>query len=196
MHHPGPKEKLVPHICATYSNQLETSPIFYLTGKSDVPVSNGHCSWLESASGECTGGDRSSVLVIPSSGPTICLPIDDYIQLRQEAKASAVTNVETVSLRDRVYSYQHVLQTDALPPINGRCPYSNVCVINSSKHPLSNPICTALYLNLRAFLCPIQVPQSHSFTVTCLLVGFKRTPILRRLRIRCPRKRSHFVARD
>ena len=70
-------------------------------------------SWLDSASGEC---DRSSVLVIPSSGPTICLPIDDYIQLRQEAKASAVTNVETVSLRDRVYSYQHVLQTDALPP--------------------------------------------------------------------------------
>ena len=54
-------------------------------------------SWLESASDECTCDDRSSDLATPSSGPTICLPFDDYLQLRQEATASAVSDEETVS---------------------------------------------------------------------------------------------------
>ncbi|XP_065829678.1 uncharacterized protein [Oscarella lobularis] len=44
-------------------------------------------SWLGSASDECTGGDRSSVLVVPSSGPTVCLPLDDYIQLQKDASS-------------------------------------------------------------------------------------------------------------
>ncbi|XP_065834953.1 uncharacterized protein [Oscarella lobularis] len=43
-------------------------------------------SWLGSASDECTGGN--SVLVVPSSGPTVCLPLDDYIQLQKDASSN------------------------------------------------------------------------------------------------------------
>ncbi|XP_065845630.1 uncharacterized protein [Oscarella lobularis] len=42
-------------------------------------------SWLGSASAECTGGN--SVLSVLSSGPTVCLPIDDYIQLQKDASS-------------------------------------------------------------------------------------------------------------
>ena len=48
-----------------------------------------------SASDECAGDNRSSVLVVPSSGPTVCLPIDVFIQLRQEA--ASVSDGKTVS---------------------------------------------------------------------------------------------------
>ena len=90
-------------------------------------------SWLESASDECTCDDRSSDLATPSSGPTICLPFDDYLQLRQEATASAVSDEETVSyVSGCTVSYQYVLQTDALPP-------TSVSSTQVSMHPLSNP---------------------------------------------------------
>ena len=55
------------------------------------------CFRRGSAWDECTGGDRSSVLVVPSSGPTVCLPYDDYIQLRQ-AGAGANSDGETVTV--------------------------------------------------------------------------------------------------
>ena len=42
-------------------------------------------SWLGSASDECTGGN--SVLSVPSSGPTVCLPLDDYIRLQKDASS-------------------------------------------------------------------------------------------------------------
>ena len=44
-------------------------------------------SWLGSAtvSAECIGGN--SVLVVPSSGPPVCLPLDDYIQLQKDASS-------------------------------------------------------------------------------------------------------------
>ncbi|XP_065830906.1 uncharacterized protein [Oscarella lobularis] len=42
-------------------------------------------SWLGSASAECTGAN--SVLSVPSSGPTVCLPYDDYIQLQKDASS-------------------------------------------------------------------------------------------------------------
>ena len=58
---------------------------------------------LGSASNECPGGDRSSVVVVPSSGPTVCLPIDDYIQLQQQ-EAQAVSDGETVSYVHRLTS--------------------------------------------------------------------------------------------
>ena len=41
--------------------------------------------WPGSASVECTGGN--SVLSVPSSGPTVCLPLDDYIQLQKDASS-------------------------------------------------------------------------------------------------------------
>ena len=44
-----------------------------------------------------SGLDRSSVVVAPSSGPTVCLPLDDYIQLRQETAADVVSDGETAS---------------------------------------------------------------------------------------------------
>ena len=52
-------------------------------------------SWPGSAaaSDECTGGDRSFVLVMPSLGSSVCLPLDDYIQLKSDA--SKVTHPAT-----------------------------------------------------------------------------------------------------
>ena len=38
--------------------------------------------WLQSASDECVRREnRTSFLLVPSSGPTVCLPLNDYIQI-------------------------------------------------------------------------------------------------------------------
>ncbi|XP_065829615.1 uncharacterized protein [Oscarella lobularis] len=42
-------------------------------------------SWLGSASTECTGGN--SVLSVPPSEPSVCLPLDDYIRLQKDASS-------------------------------------------------------------------------------------------------------------
>ena len=72
-------------------------------------------SWLGSASDECTGGDRSSVLVVPSSGPSVCLPLDDYIQLQKDASSDG----ESVSYYRRLIRLNKVksmhVQTVAPP---------------------------------------------------------------------------------
>ena len=59
-------------------------------------------SWLGSASDECTGGN--SVLVVPSSGPTVCLPLDDYIQLQKDASSDG----ESVSYYRRLIRLKEV----------------------------------------------------------------------------------------
>ena len=57
-------------------------------------------SWLGSASAECTGGN----LVVPSSGPTVCLPLDDYIQLQKDASS----NGESVSYYRRLIRLKEI----------------------------------------------------------------------------------------
>ena len=83
---------------------------------------------LGSAADECTGGDRSSVLVVPSSGPTVCLPLDDYIQLQKDAASDG----ESVSYYRRFirlkFSIYLALNSD-------ECSSSNVrCVINPGRY--------------------------------------------------------------
>ena len=72
-------------------------------------------SWLGSASAECTGGN--SGLVVPASGPTVCLSLDDYIQLQKDASSDgeSVSYYRRLIRLKEVYKSMHV-QTDAPPP--------------------------------------------------------------------------------
>ena len=73
---PVPATSLTSRSIGFYGQKSEMTSSFLLV----VIVSS---SSLGSASAECTGGN--SVLSVPSSGPTVCLPLDDYVQLQKDA---------------------------------------------------------------------------------------------------------------
>ena len=83
---------------------------------------------LESAaSDDSCANDRSSVLLVPSSGPTVCLSLDDYNHLR--ATTDVASNRETVSV-PRIYDCSASVCMTVCEPACRRHP-ANIHFINN-----------------------------------------------------------------